>query len=52
MEKFRIIEEFMQFLAERKKWWLLPVVAALGLIAALVFLSESPVVGPFIYTVF
>lgn len=46
-----LAREFLQFLAENKKWWLIPILIAGGLIAAMVALSSSPV-APFIYPLF
>ncbi len=47
-----IVREFLQFLAENKKWWLIPILVAMGLIATLVALTNNPVTAPFIYSVF
>ena len=47
-----IIKDFWKMLKERKKWWLIPVIAALFLIGALIFLSSGSAVAPFIYTLF
>jgi uncharacterized protein DUF5989 len=46
-----IVREFLQFLSESKKWWLIPILVAGGLIAALVALSSSAV-APLIYPLF
>jgi hypothetical protein len=46
-----IVREFLQFLVENKKWWLIPILVAVGLIAALVMLSASPL-APLIYPLF
>lgn len=43
--------EFLQFLKEEKKWWLIPIVVSLGLIALLALLLHSPA-APFIYPLF
>lgn len=43
--------EIWSFLRENKKWWLLPLIAVLILVGALVVLS-STAVAPFIYTLF
>jgi hypothetical protein len=43
--------EVLAFLRENKKWWLLPLIAVLVLVGALVVLS-STAVAPFIYTLF
>ena len=52
MSKLAIIKEFWQFLRERKKWWLLPIVIFLLLLGALIVFTESSAVAPFIYTLF
>ena len=46
------LKEFIEFLMERKKYWLLPVVIVLVLFGALIVLSQGSVVAPFIYTIF
>ena len=46
-----IVREFVQFLVENKKWWLIPILVAVGLIALLVALSASPL-APLIYPIF
>jgi hypothetical protein len=43
--------EFLAFLAENKKWWLLPIVIVLLLISVLAFLATTGA-APFIYTLF
>jgi hypothetical protein len=43
--------EFIVFLGENRKWWLLPIFAVLLLLAALVVVSGTGA-APFIYTVF
>lgn len=40
------------FLRTRKKWWLTPIVIMLVLLGALIVLSESSAVAPFIYALF
>ena len=46
------LREFWLFLRDRKKFWLLPIVAMLGLFAALLALTQGSAVAPFIYTLF
>tara|TARA_B100001765_G_C19388393_1_gene286745 strand:- start:224 stop:376 length:153 start_codon:yes stop_codon:yes gene_type:complete len=46
------IKEFFEFLAERKKYWLFPVVIVLALFGILIILSQGSAVAPFIYTIF
>ena len=52
MGKLSIIKEFWEFLRVRKKWWLTPIVVFLLLLGALIVLSESSAVVPFIYALF
>ena len=47
-----ILLEFCEFLKERKKYWLLPVIIVLALFGALIVLSQGSAVAPFIYTIF
>jgi hypothetical protein len=46
------IRDFLGFLRERKRFWLLPLVVALLLMGLLVFLTQGATVLPFIYTIF
>jgi hypothetical protein len=46
------IKEFWEFLRERKKYWLLPIILVLALFGALIVLSQGSAVAPFIYTIF
>ena len=52
MGKASIIREIWEFMRVRKKWWLAPVIVLLGLIAALVVLTEGSAIAPFIYALF
>ena len=52
MSKLSIFVEFLSFLKNRKKWWLIPIVVFLVLLGALLVLSEGSVLAPFIYTLF
>ena len=47
-----ILKEFIEFLAVRKKYWLLPIIIVLALFGALIVLSQGSAVAPFIYTIF
>ena len=49
--KVGVLGEFWGFLANNKKWWLLPILITLGLVGVLIFLS-STAAAPFIYTLF
>jgi len=46
-----LARELWDFLKHNKKWWLLPILLALALIAILVALGATGL-APFIYTVF
>lgn len=46
------IVEFIEFLKERKKYWLLPVIIVLFLFGILLVLTQGTAVAPFIYTIF
>jgi hypothetical protein len=46
-----IFSELTQFLMHNKKWWLVPVIAVLVLLGALVILGGTAI-APFIYTLF
>tara|TARA_B100001564_G_C20587094_1_gene646034 strand:- start:231 stop:383 length:153 start_codon:yes stop_codon:yes gene_type:complete len=46
------IKEFWDFLRERKKYWLLPILIVLALFGILIVLSQGSAVAPFIYTIF
>jgi hypothetical protein len=52
MRKTRILSELMQFLAEEKKYWLLPIVLVFVLLGVLSVFSQSSALAPFIYTLF
>ncbi|MGO9115524.1 MAG: DUF5989 family protein [Thermoguttaceae bacterium] len=45
-----IVREFLQFLAENKKWWLLPIVVVLVLCSLLAVFAST--FAPYIYTLF
>ncbi len=46
------LREFWEFLNERKKYWLLPILIVLALFGVLIVLSQGSAVAPFIYTIF
>jgi len=47
-----IFMEFLAFLRERKKLWLLPIIIVMLVLGGLLFLAQGSVVAPFIYTMF
>jgi hypothetical protein len=50
--KFGIIKEFLEFLRERKKWWLAPIILFLLLLGALLVFAKGSALAPFIYSLF
>ncbi len=46
-----LVQEFMLFIVENKKWWLIPILLSFALIGLLVVLSSTGA-SPFIYTLF
>jgi hypothetical protein len=52
MAKPSLLREFWDFLKIRKRYWLLPIVIVLGLLSALIVLTEGSAVAPFIYALF
>ena len=46
-----LVREFLQFLLENKKWWLLPIVLVLLLFGLLAVFATTGA-APFIYTMF
>jgi hypothetical protein len=47
-----ILSEFWEFMKERKRYWLLPIVLMLLLLGGLIVFTESSAVAPFIYALF
>ena len=47
-----ILTELWQFLRERKKWWLLPILLVLLFLGFLIVMTSGSALGPFIYTLF
>lgn len=52
MSKFGIIKEFLQFLRERKRWWLAPIVLFLLFLGILLVFAKGSALAPFIYSLF
>jgi len=46
------LNEFLEFLRERKKFWLLPIIFVLLLMGGLIVLTQGSAVAPFVYTLF
>lgn len=50
-KQLSLAQEFLLFVAENKKWWLIPILLVLGLVGLLVVLASTGA-APFIYTLF
>jgi hypothetical protein len=46
------MKDLWDFMRERKKFWLAPIVVVMVLLGALIVLSQGSAVAPFIYTLF
>lgn len=44
--------ELWDFMKERKKFWLLPIILTLLLLGSLIVLTQGSAVAPFVYTLF
>jgi Family of unknown function (DUF5989) len=47
-----LVGELWEFMRERKKFWLLPIMVVLLLFGTLIVLTQGSAVAPFIYTLF
>lgn len=52
MGRASIIKELIQFLIERKKYFLAPLVLVLLLMILFIMFAEIPALAPFIYAIF
>ena len=48
----QLLKEFWRFALSQKKFWLIPIIVALLMVGALIFLSESSSLSYFIYPLF
>ena len=46
------VKDLWDFMRERKKFWLAPIIIILVLLGGLILLAEGTAVAPFIYTIF
>jgi hypothetical protein len=44
--------ELWEFMKERKKYWLLPIIIALVVLSGLIVFTSGSAVAPFVYTLF
>jgi hypothetical protein len=52
MSRMTIIKELFEFLRERKKWWIAPILVFLLLFGVLLIFASSSTLAPFIYSLF
>ena len=52
MGKLRVVREFLDFLRQEKKYWVVPIVFVLILFGLLLAFTQTSAVAPFIYTLF
>ncbi|MGH7590015.1 MAG: DUF5989 family protein [Gemmatimonadales bacterium] len=52
MSRASLPRELWAFLRARKKWWLVPIIAMMVLIGALLVFAQGSALAPFIYTIF
>lgn len=52
MKQLSVLSEYLRFLREEKKYWMIPIVILFVLMGALVVLLEGSAVAPFIYAIF
>jgi hypothetical protein len=52
LSRLGILGELLQFLWQRKLYWLIPMILVLFIFALLIVLGSNPVTQPFIYTMF
>lgn len=50
--KMQIIKEIFEFLGEKKKYWLIPIIVVLLLIGVVILVTQGSAIAPFIYTLF
>ena len=49
---WELVKDLVGFMAKRKKFWLIPIIAVMLLLGVLVVLASGSSVAPFIYTIF
>lgn len=50
-KQLSLVQEFLLFVTENKKWWLIPILVVMWLVGLLVALGSTGA-APFIYTLF
>ena len=52
MARQSLIKEFFLFVKEEKKWWMIPLLAVLLLVGAIMVFAGSSPLAPFLYPLF
>jgi hypothetical protein len=47
-----LLKDLLEFMKERKKFWLAPIILILMLLGTLIVFTQSSALAPFIYTLF
>jgi hypothetical protein len=47
-----LLKDLWQFMRQRKKYWLAPIIVVMVLVGGLLVLAQGSAVAPFIYTLF
>jgi hypothetical protein len=50
--RVQVLRELWEFMKERKKWWLGPILVVLLLLSLIIVLTQGSALAPFIYTLF
>lgn len=49
---WELIKDFAGFMAQRKKYWMLPIIVVMMLLGVLIVVAKGSAIAPFIYTIF
>lgn len=52
MAKAKLVKEFLQYISENKKLWLIPVIIVLVMTGIVLVVAQSQAIAAFIYTLF
>jgi len=52
LRRVGIVGELFSFFWSNKRWWLIPMLIVMFLLGALIALSQSSAIAPFIYSLF
>ena len=52
MNRVAIIRELFEFLRERKRWWIAPILVFMVLLGVLLIFASTSTLAPFIYSLF